>query len=202
MLYPHGSTLRRSLMTMRRRRPRSAALVSLAAFSLALTGCGGAGAPDDESRGVPDRGYFYESLDELAGDSDLIVTGLATSNEERREANDPSLDWTITTVKIASTIKSESGDLTGTSIVVRQTGSKARPIMGWPILVEDTTYLLALQESKGPDALPSEYFISGGSTGLFEASDDSRDGAPVFKAVARDSGDDLPEAVTTTDLAG
>lgn len=184
-----------------RRHPGSALLLPLAAISFALTGCGGAGAPDDESRGVPDRAYFYESLDELAGDSDLIVTGLATSHEERREASDPSLDWTITTVKIASTIKSEAGDLTGTTIVVRQTGSKAHPIRDWPLLVQDETYLLALKKSDGPDALPSEYFISGGSAGMYKASDDLRDGASVFSAVARSSGDDLPKDVTPTDLA-
>ena len=181
-------------------RPSSSALL-LAVVASVLTGCGGTGATDTESGGEPDRGHFYESLDELVGASDVVVTGVATSQRDEQAANDPGLSWTLTTVKVDSTITSETSELTGTTIVVRQTGSAARPVKNWPLLVEDDRYLLVLTKSDGPGADPTEYFVTGGPAGVYEAGDDVRDGAPVFTAMTSDSGDDLPGDVVPTDFA-
>ena len=182
-------------------RPSSSVLL-LAVVMSVLTGCGGAGAPDSESGGVADRARFYGSLDELVDASDVVVTGVATSHVEEGQPGDPGLTWTLTTVEVDATITSGADDLTGTTVVVRQTGSSARPIEDWPLLVEDDRYLLALTKSAGPGAGPTEYFVTGGPAGVYEATDDVRDGAPVFEAVSSDSGDDLPGDVVPSDLAG
>jgi len=182
--------------------PRPSSSVLLAVVASVLTGCGGAGAPDSASGGVADRARFYGSLDELVGESDVVVTGVATSQVAEGEPDDPGLTWTLTTVQVDATVTPGAEDLTGTTIVVRQTGSAARPISGWPLLVEDDRYLLTLNESDDPGAGAAEYFVTGGPAGVYEATDDVRDGAPVFEAVSSDSGDDLPGDVVPADFAG
>ena len=131
-----------------------------------------------------------------------MVTGVATSQVDEGQPDDPGLTWTLTTAEVDSTIAPVADDLTGTTSVVRQSGSAARPIRDWPLLVEDDSYLLALKKSDGPGAGPTEYFVTGGPAGVYEATDDVRDGAPVFEAISSDSGDDLPGDVVPSDLAG
>ena len=188
-------------MTVSGLRTASSVLL-LAVGASVLTGCSGAGAPDSESRGVPDRARFYGSLDELVGQSDVVVTGVATSQVEEGQPDDPGLTWTLTTVEVDATLTAGADDLTGTTVVVRQTGSADRPISGWPVLAEDDRYLLALSKSAGPGAGATEYFVTGGPAGVYEATDGVRDGAPVFEAMSSDPGDDLPGDVVPSDLAG
>jgi hypothetical protein len=182
--------------------PRPSSALLLAAVASVLTGCGGTGAPDSGSGGVADRARYHGSLDELVDESDVVVTGVATSQVEEGQPDDPGLTWTLTTVRVDSTITSGADDLAGTTIVVRQTGSADRPIEDWPLLVEDDGYLLALSRSDGPGAGPTEYVVTGSPAGVYEATDDVRDGAPVFEAVSSDPGDDLPGDVVPSDLAG
>jgi len=153
--------------------------LAVAGLVLGLAGCATA---TSESSGS--RAELYESIDQVAADSDLVV--VVTSTSTTSSASEPQL-MTATDVVVdqSFTPDAEPSD----TVTVWQLGSGATP-GPLPLMKDGGRYLLFLVETGLP---AGGYFITGSSAGFWVA-----DGDSFTRAV--DEGDPLPETVTVDDL--
>ena len=149
------------------------ALVTVAA----LTACANASSGS--------RAELYETIDELAADSSVIVGGTVTG--QFRDGS-----TTVSTVEVAHAPANPQlganvdGDHAavevGDVVEVREDAA--------PLLAQGDEYLLFLTPTMLPDEAASQFFVTGAVAGIYR-----RDG-DEFRRVALDSGDTLPETIT------
>lgn len=161
------------------------------AFGLLLVGLalmpGGSAGQPATSEGS--RARLYASLDELALDSDAIVTGTVVSQEVVRDIL-PTHDFTLSQVEISSITK-------GTQIVnhevitVRQHGSASQTPPA-PLMEVGSDYLLFLVQSGLSGDLAAHFYVTGANAGLYRNNTDGTG----FVQMAASEGENLPMTIS------
>ncbi|WP_289093881.1 hypothetical protein [uncultured Bifidobacterium sp.] len=175
--------------------------------SLVLGACGSDAANAGPVTGTEvSRVKLYQSTEQMADDSDLIVVG-SVSNTRTVQDLDDTTDFTLANVKVLATIKGDADDDT---IVVRQTGSVEQGDSELLISSGDTV-MLFLVHSGLDGELADQYYITGATAGLYSIDavdsmsslargDDSPADDAHFQRVDMQSGDSLPQTLTMEDV--
>ncbi|MBF4618636.1 hypothetical protein ITJ44_11185 [Clavibacter sp. VKM Ac-2873] len=152
------------------------------------------------------RHTLYASLSALADDSVEVVTGTVVAQREVADLG-PSAPATVSTVRVTSVAKTARGVAAGNEIEVRQIGTAAQPGPA-AMLASGSTYLLYLRPSRLPGDAATQWFVTGGSAGIFAAPDqgtgaDAASGpSATFARVDHEQGDVLPERVAADHALG
>ncbi len=171
------------------------AAVTAALAAAALTGC-------STSHAEGSRAVLYDSVPSLAGDSSIVLTG--TVQDQKTASDIPnSGHFTISTVVVAATAKTDSAHPAGSTVVVRQHGTTDNPGPG-ALLEQGKTYLLYLTPSGLDGDLGSQFYITGGTAGVYETEQNvaARSAVPKdteFTKAPSDEGDKLPAELTLED---
>ncbi|MGU3410490.1 hypothetical protein ACLBWP_10305 [Microbacterium sp. M1A1_1b] len=174
------------------------AIASAGLLTIGLAGCA------DASGSSGSRVKLYDSVPTLAGDSSIVISGTV---ESQKTANDipNGGDFTLSTVEVAATAKSDAAHPAGSSVVVRQHGSQKTPGPG-ALLETGKTYLLYLTPSGLDGQLASQFYITGGTAGVYETQQNAgaRSTGNVtedteFTKAPSDEGDTLPTELTLAD---
>lgn len=140
------------------------------------------------------RSEMYQSVSQLADDSDAIIVGTVESSENVSDI-DPSTEFVLATVKVADTKK---GNMTpGDTVIVRQT-----PLSDAQLMSKGATYLLYLTESGLEGELASQYYVTGVTAGIYEKTQTSARSAASFERFDKASGDDLPDMIAASEIEG
>lgn len=140
------------------------------------------------------RVNLYSSIGELSDDSDAIVAGTVTSQEATHDIDDVT-SFILATVEVSSV---EKGDVQeGSTIIVRQTGQAEDSL-----LEDGGTYLLYIVTSGLKGDLADQYYVTGATAGIYrEITANTRSSASdSFVRVDTDSGDELPENLTSREV--
>ena len=175
--------------------------------SLVLGACGSdAGTATPRTGTETSRAKLYQSAEQMADDSDLIVVGSVDDTRTVQDLDDTT-DFTLADVKVLTTIKGDAG---GDTVVVRQTGSPEQS--GSDLLMSSgDTVMLFLVRSGLDGELADQYYIAGATAGLYaidavdDAADTTQEGDPPaddarFRRVDTQSGDSLPQTLTAEDV--
>ncbi len=166
--------------------------VAALAASLLLTGCASVARPSSEGS----RSRLYSSVADLAADSEAVITGTVTRQHSATDI-DPVTDFTISTVGVTAVVR---GDIpVGSTVEVRQFGTP-KGVGPAPLLVPGSDYLLYLTPSGLDGDLSAQYYVTGGSAGLYASS--SAGGRGIFTQMQPDEGDRLPAALTLNEANG
>lgn len=185
-------------MTAANRRAAAIAAAAIVTVTV-LAGCAGS-----ESGGS--RVHLYHSIHELAAESAAIVEGEVTSQRTASDLKNSSAVFTISTVTVTAAPKG-SGLSAGSTVEVRQEGDSTH-VGPAPFLKNGSSYLLYLTPSGLPGPLATQYYVTGGTAGIYEAEATSHTGtsaespANAFTHVPADEGDTLPAAVDLSDAQG
>ena len=151
------------------------------------------------------RVKLYNSVSELAQDSDVIVVGTAHDNWVTADLPvNPDLDFTLSDFVVEQVVRSDIPITVNDTIVVRQVGAEngshiqvgnKKPVTAAlvPILQTGQRYLLYLNHSGLDGDLASQYYITGVSAGMYvgvSAKDPTH-----FKHITPDEGDVLPASL-------
>lgn len=140
------------------------------------------------------RSEIYQSVSQLADDSDAIIIGTVESSENVSDI-DLSTEFVLATVKVADT---EKGNITtGDTVIVRQT-----PLSDAQLMSKGATYLLYLTESGLEGELASQYYVTGVTAGIYEKTQTSARSAASFERFDKASGDDLPDMIAASEIEG
>ena len=175
--------------------------------SLVLGACGSdAGTAAPRTGTETSRAKLYQSAEQMADDSDLIVVGSVGDTRTVQDLDDTT-DFTLADVKVLTTIKGDAG---GDTVVVRQTGSPEQS--GSDLLMSSgDTVMLFLVHSGLDGELADQYYITGATAGLYSIDavdsmsslargDDSPADDAHFQRVDMQSGDSLPQTLTMEDV--
>lgn len=173
------------------------AIGCIAAVMLLLSGCG----PNESS-----RAKMYDSEQQLAKDSTVIVVGNVDGQTTLEQGDDGHTKFTVSSVIVAEKIKGGGDADIGKTIQVRQTGVEDGSQHD-PILQDDVTYLLYLSPSGLSGDAAAQYYVTGATAGMYMA--DTNHLIPdrraidtlVFKRVDAQSGDKLPEHIQTSQIS-
>lgn len=190
------------MKTNRTRRPAGAIALALTT-AVALAGCTAGLSTDQGGHGT--RVELYSSVEALAEDSSLVLVGTVTSQRVVADI-DEMTDFTISSVEVGEVTKSEVVLDSGTTIEVRQLGSDNQTGPA-PLLASGGTYLLYLTPSGLEGDLAAQFYVTGGSAGLYKASDSagrSAGGASsaTFTQVQAEEGEALPSDLALDDALG
>jgi hypothetical protein len=180
--------------TVNRTNITAAAVTLVALAAVSLSGCAAS-----DSGGS--RAELYDSVTSLAGDSSIVLAG--TVQDQRTASDIPgSGEFTLSTVVVSATAKTDADHPAGSTVVVRQQGTANNPGPG-AMLTEGTTYLLYLTPSGLDGDLASHFSVTGGTAGIYAAEQDptARGTGGVtdsteFTKAPSDEGDDLPAQLT------
>jgi hypothetical protein len=182
-----------------------AAVVGIAVLaSLALAGCS-SGSETSGSAATSgsdgSRVKLYSSLPELSADSAVIASGTVT-NQRTAADIDSVTEFTISTMSVSAVVKG-SGLASGSTLEVRQIGSAKHPGPA-PLMTVGSTYLLYLTPSGLSGPLASQYYVTGGTAGLYIAGSSgvAARSSGSFSHINSDEGDRLPADVTLAGAAG
>ncbi len=115
---------------------------------------------------------YYQSLEEIARDAELVVLGEARSNGTPFKYHDDLL-YTSTPVRVLSVLKGQDGPVPSDLQVVEEGGVwEAKDIQWWgtPRVGPGKRYLLFLQKPSMTDPPPNTYILVGAYMGKFEVS--------------------------------
>lgn len=195
-------------MNSLRRSRKLVTLATIIALLCALTACAtkkSAQESSDHTQGSTgsfSRVSFYSSIEQMAADSNMIVTGTVADTTTTRDIDDYT-DFTISTVNVLETIKGDTHD--ANEIMVRQTGSQEQHSPETLLSTGDTV-LLFLVHSDLDGELAKQYYVTGATAGVYRMngaasplSIDATDNAS-FHRVNTDSGDDLPDVLSVKEL--
>lgn len=155
----------------------SGAAILLIAFTLG--GCG------QTSHGEGSRSRLYSSLEELAADSPVVV--VAAGDERDVDAR---MSRTSTASTVVDVVR---GDVeVGNQLIVWQMGTPEAPGPS-PLLSARSRYLLFVTPTGLDGAAPNEYWVVGGTAGLWS------DAGGSYVRVA-DEGDALPSTITLDEV--
>jgi hypothetical protein len=170
----------------------AAALASIA--FLGIAGCSGSGAHGS-------RAELYDSVSGLASDSTVVLAGTVEEQNVVQDIPDGG-DFTLSTVTVAETAKADTEHPAGSTLVVRQHGTEGEPGPAG-LLEKGKTYLLYLTPSGLDGDLASQFYVTGGSAGIYvtEQNEAARSAGGVvegteFTKQQSDEGDQLPEQLT------
>lgn len=176
------------------------ALLLGAASVVGLSGCSGSSADGS-------RAQLYSSVDALASDSSIVVAGTVTEQRTARDVENEG-DFTLSTLTVVEAPKSDASHAPGASVVVRQIGSAETPGPA-NLLAPGKTYLLYLTPSGLSGDLASQFYVTGGTAGLYEAvgvpktnqrsATSAVTDSTKFVHTGADEGDDLPSTIVLTD---
>ena len=149
------------------------------------------------------RVKLYNSIKELAADSTLVASIDVTSQKEYPETDSASA-YTASTAEITAIFQTAGlpGDArldqkfsAGEEIVIRQlaTGNSVSEDGSKIVIDASGSYLVFLVESGVPGASGNEFYITGGTAGLFGADGDK------YQWLGNE-GDKLPNSLTAADL--
>lgn len=171
---------------------------------LALSAC--SAASDSSSSGSDgSRAKLYSSIDALSSDSSLIVTGTVVAQST---VKDQALgDYTLSTLKVAlvvpsahlaQTVSAPAATVSaGTSVQVRQLGTKANQSTAAPLLATGESYLLFLASMGLADAPTDQFYVTGGSAGIYQANSTAALDAASTTFTSKDAeGDNLPATLS------
>ena len=179
----------------------SLAFVGSLCLSACSEGSGKSTQPDRSQYSHASRVKLYTSVADLAKDSTVVVSGLVVSQKVVRDI-DPTTEFTISEVQVADAPKSTNGIIKGGTILLRQLGSDKQ--IGPARIVETgKRYLLYLTASGLEGDLGSQYYVTGGTAGLYEALNSKSTSEIVsFSHGASDEGDQLPSQLSITSALG
>jgi hypothetical protein len=198
-------------MIMRRGLAAVAALLMLT-----LAACtSGAGS----GSGHGSRDHLYESIDELAAESIAVAIVTVEGHTEfpettvGDEARGAYSAFDATVVEVASPPKlgeavgdelkaSVTSPVPGDRVLIRMLGTAERP--GPTDFLEDgESYLLFLTGTGLPESPANEFYIAGGSAGVYRSDGESLSSESRFtKDGVEREGDELPQTVTLSELRG
>jgi hypothetical protein len=159
------------------------------------------------------RTELYQSVRELAADSSLVALVDVQSQEVLEPASERDIPYTLSTVNVVRSFApgalgkevpqgAPSPDTRSGQIVVRQMGTSEMETPA-PILQPGTRYLLFLTPTMLEGEAASQYYVTGGSAGIYQAGSAgarSTDG-DIFSHGPFEEGDTLPSTLTPKDLA-
>lgn len=149
------------------------------------------------------RSELYDSVRAIAADSTIVAVVEVEDQKVTEPATDQDIPYTLSTATVIigftpAGIGSELPKGTVASgesqVVVRQMGSDGDDIP-YPILKPGEQYLLFLTPSMLEGDAAAQYYVTGGSAGIYNADGD------VFTHGPFDEGDKLPDTLTAKDLA-
>lgn len=187
--------------------------ISAAIIAAAAVGLGGCSTPGSVHMDGS-RSELYDSVQGISADSSMVAVVEVTDQEVLTASSDRDIPYTLSTVSLISTFAptglarelpegvTATAAKPGNQIVVRQMGTAEMETPA-PILKTGEKYLLFLTPSMLEGEAASQYYVTGGSAGVFDAPDDvaSRGGDVAFTHGPYDEGDTLPETLTIKDLA-
>jgi hypothetical protein len=181
---------------MKRTITTAAAVGSIVISALALTGC-------STSHAEGSRVELYDSVPALAEDSSVVLSG--TVREQKTATDIPGGgEFTLSTVVVGATAKTDASQPTGSTVVVRQLGSASTEGPA-PLLEQGRTYLLYLTPSGLDGDLASQFYVTGGTAGVYETQQNAAarstgvTGDTEFTKAPSDEGDELPAELTLAD---
>jgi len=160
--------------------------VVAALATAALGGCASSTAEGSRAR-------LYGSVAELAADSGAVVTG--TVDGQRTVRDLPAGDTTVSEVTVRATAKADRELPAGATVSVRQMGSAAAPGPA-ALLQPGRTYLLFLTPTGLDGERAEQFFVTGGTAGIWETDGGGADERSTFTRLPSDDGDVLPERLT------
>lgn len=180
--------------------------LALLVSTFALTVLAGCSTPTSESaRNASSasvhasRVRFYSSLKDMKADSAVVVQGVVTSQRVTRDI-DPDTVFTVSTLTIQNAVKGKA-NLKRSTVEIRQFGATKEDGPA-TMLQNGSAYILYLTRSGLPGPQADQYYVTGGSAGMYGAgialASQSKSQATKFSQVERDNGDNLP---LTVDLA-
>lgn len=178
---------------MRMMKRIAAVAVALVATSLAVTGCS-SGTSIEASRAT-----LYSDVASIAADSSAAVEVEVQSQEVVQE----DIPYTLSTVTVvtpfqpkglASALSSKSDLASADMLVIRQLGSTEEQSVPAPILEVGQRYLLFLTPSMMKGEAAAQFYVTGGSAGIYRSENGS------FTHVKSEDADTLPATLTTAEL--
>lgn len=180
---------------------RSAVAVCIVALSVSLgaTACAGT------SGGSGSRAVLYDSLESVQKDSEAAVLVTITDQKEFARtdtasafvASTATVDEPFTPASLGEK-KGTTAIAAGATITVRQLGALGES-EGTPMLQPGTQYLLFIVPTEAPGAKSDEFYITGGTAGMYQLEAGVRAASGTFEKVG-DEGDKLPATITLEDL--
>ncbi len=183
----------------------AAITIAAALVATALAGCtssGSSGSLPGVSHADASRVRFYSSLQDLSSDSAAVVAGTVTAQRAAKDIDQVTV-FTISTVTVQRALKG-SGIAAGSTVEVRQIGDSTQATLA-PLLSKGSSYLLYLTLSGLSGNLASQYYVTGGDAGIYQASSaaQSRSVSPsTFSRAIADDGDKLPATVDLSHATG
>ncbi|CAH0222851.1 hypothetical protein SRABI76_02554 [Microbacterium oxydans] len=189
---------------MRTMQRGTVALAALFSASLVMTACTPTTTSIEESRHT-----LYSDVAGLAADSEAVVDVVVDSQEIVQEA----MPYTLSTVTVIAPLQptglAANADAAATvtpeqQIVIRQLGSSAEETVPAPLLEVGGRYLLFVTSTQLPGDAASQFYVTGGSAGLYrtESASEARGSDVSYARVDVESGDSLPLTLRTAELAG
>ncbi|WP_433675794.1 hypothetical protein [Microbacterium gorillae] len=136
------------------------------------------------------RHELYESVEELVAASAFVVTGTVTGQIETGDTTNST--FSVTGSYAPAGLKTPDVPLDDT-IIVRQMGTSG-DALPYPLMTPGQDYLLFLVPTELPGDAGDDYYVVGGSAGIYEVDGEA------FVHVPSDEGDMLPEKLTPDDL--
>lgn len=156
----------------------------------AVSGCGTGG-------GSSSSRHYDESLDEMAGYSELIVAGTAGEQQVVTDTAGSSSTVTLTDLAVDEVVRADDTTAPGSTVVVRQITTAK----GWTSSEPDAPlepgerYLLFLVHSRLSGDAAAQLYPVGVVAGIYRADGEA------FTRVVPDSGDDLPTTLTADQIS-
>lgn len=166
----------------------------VASALLLLSACASAPPNDSEVTGMHgSRTVLYQDVEHLLGDSTIVVRGVVV---EQTTAEDQGITQTLSTLEVTESFAVAESDEGAplASVVVRQYRDGDYSELPAPLLEQGQEYLLFLASAqiRGHD---NHFWITGGQAGLYQADA----GGEIYRRIAIDEGDALPEQLTAAD---
>lgn len=194
---------------MRLRKPVGSVLL-VASITAGLVACG-----TTETSGMHgSRAELYNSVEAISADSSLVAVVTVKSQDVLKAATDRDIPYTLSTVSVVTTYAPEGLGTenlegskasvrveAGSEIVVRQMGTSEIDTPA-PVLKAGENYLLFLHPTMLEGEAASQFYVTGGSAGIYAAPSDaafeSEDGQFIHGPF--EEGDTLPPTLTAQDL--
>ena len=160
------------------------------------------------------RSELYDSVQGIAADSSLVAVVEVRSQEVLKPASDKDIPYTLSTVSLISTFSptglarelpngvNATQMTAGSEIIVRQMGTSEMDTPA-PILKAGEEYLLFLTPSMLEGEAGSQFYVTGGSAGVYDAPSDvaSRADDAAFTHGPFEEGDTLPDTLTVKEIS-
>lgn len=158
-----------------------------------LARCGGSGT---SGGGSASSRHYYDSLDEMAEYSEVIVAGTASEQQVVTESAGSALTFMLSDLAVDDVVRADDATIPGATVRVRQLTTAK----GWASAEDEAPlrpgqrYLLFLVHSALPGDAAADFYPVGVVAGIY-----LEDGE-AFTRLVPDSGDHLPLTLTAEQL--